>query len=148
DVDKLRKQDIIKKIVANDDERENAAQPSNDTPIKKEEATDHKEKEITDSKGENDNDGRPRKRARLTKSAQPLSDNKYSKPEISANKESRIKEDLFSKKPERAETEIKEEPARTQRPERSERPERTERVERKQPNNPSNNKNETPSSGN
>src|SRR5690606_6377566 len=142
DVDKLRKQDIIKKIVASADEQETEekkAEPS------KPEKTLAKTEEISQDSNEADHsDKQPRKRTRLTKTAQPVTDSKGSKIDGAQNRPT-VK-DPVQERPARVEADSprservqrSERPERTERIERVERPERTDRPERKPLNNPVN----------
>jgi len=145
DVDKLRKQDIIKKIVASGEEQEAAPQPKKSS-AKKEEVADKKiEEEVTDKNEESDNAEKPRKRIRLSKSAQPVTDNISRKTEETPSRKP-IKPDLIPDRPTRVEPESREERPRVQQQERIQRPERTERPERKPVSSPSN-KNESTAAG-
>ncbi|TCK85623.1 transcription termination factor Rho [Albibacterium bauzanense] len=128
DADKLRKQDLINKIAANELE-----QKPTETIAKTEENTEEKQ--------ENDSSDKPRKRVRLTKSAQPITDTKPHKPASTQGRnpfktDSTLKSDAVQDKPLHAEA-TSEEAIKVQRPERTE---RTERTERKPANNPSINK--------
>jgi len=156
DVDKLRKQDIIKKIVANADEQEASSKAEEPSP-KTEKVAD---KEIADKSEDSDHTDKPRKRTRLTKSAQPVTDNKVSKTE-GVQSRNTTKTDQIHERSARIESDRKEESIRAQRPERVQRPERiverpdraerverTDRPERKPVNSPSNNKTESPATGN
>jgi transcription termination factor Rho len=119
DVEKMRKQDLIKKIVASEDES-----VSGDTD------TNAPSAEIAEN-GQNPSD-KPRKRTRLPKSPQPVNDNR------AADNRNAARPTLFQDVPERPEAESKEEGQRTRRPrtekaERVERIDRTERNERTEP---------------
>src|SRR5690554_737812 len=108
DADKLRKQDLINKIAANELE-----QKSTETVEKTE--------IITEEKQENDSSERPRKRVRLAKSAQPVTDTKPHKPASVQNRspfktDSNHVEDTLQDKPLHAEAPPKE-AVKVQRPE-------------------------------
>src|SRR5690606_21685393 len=120
DVDKLRKQDIIKKIVANADEQETETKEEKPSKVEK---TLTKTEEVSEENSEDDHsDKQPRKRTRLTKTAQPVTDSKGPKMDGVQNRPA-IKADPVQERPTRIESE-------TQRPERIQRVERPERVER------------------
>src|SRR5690606_37072384 len=118
DADKLRKQDLINKIAANELEQKPA-----EITIK------------TEERQENDSADKARKRVRLTKSAQPITDTKPHKPALPQNRnpfktDSTHKIDVVQNKSLLVETQ----PEEIIKVQRSARPERT---ERKSTNNPS-----------
>jgi len=135
DADKLRKQDLINKIAANE------LEPKPTETVAKTE-------EVSEEKQENDSADKPRKRVRLTKSAQPITDTKLHKP-ASAQSRNPFKTDSPHKtyavqdKPLHTEAPLVDEIQKVQRPERQE---RTERPERKPASNPSVNKSDSTSS--
>lgn len=125
DVDKLRKPDIIKKIVANADEQDVATKE--EAPILKEEAVANPE-EVNEA---DHADKQPRKRTRLAKTAQSVMDPKISK--VSSLNRAPIQSEVISERPSHeplGEDTRAQRPERIQRPVRVERPERTERVDR------------------
>src|SRR5690606_29465769 len=88
---------------------------------------------------------KPRKRTRLTKTAQPVIDSKPRKQDEQQRRTS-VKADLFSDRPTRSEQDSKIDNSKPQRPERTERFERIERRPASSPSNTSNgNKSETQS---
>lgn len=126
DVDKLRKQDIIKKIVAIGDEQQTETNtPESSNPEKAVENTEESSEQNNDS---DQSDKQPRKRTRLAKAAQPVTDSKGAKVDGLQNRTS-LKTDTVQERPSRMDSDSQR-PERTQRPERVERAERVERQER------------------
>ncbi len=132
DADKLRKQDLINKISANEIEQTSA------------EAVEKTER-ITEEKQENDSADRPRKRVRLAKSAQPVTDTKPHKP-ASTQSRNPFKTDSIHDSTHKTEA-VQDKSSYAEAPpaevQKVQRPERPERPERKPANNPSINKSDS-----
>src|SRR5690606_30026443 len=119
DVDKLRKQDIIKKIVAsgdeqsenNDDVIKDSKETTSDTVSIMEEGSkkDARRSPVAKTDDSIDKDEsrssteKPRKRTRLAKSPQPVADTKHTR-EVPSNR-SNVNADLFTERPGRSEQE-------------------------------------------
>src|SRR5690606_8287935 len=135
DADKLRKQDLINKISANEIEQTST------------EAVEKTER-ITEEKQENDSADRPRKRVRLAKSAQPVADTKTHKP-ASTQSRNPFKADATPDSTHKTEA-VQDKSSYAEAPpvevQKVQRPERPERPERKPANNPSINKSDSSTS--
>jgi transcription termination factor Rho len=129
DADKLRKQDLINKITANELEQKTIETPSSDI------------EHISEEKEEGDSEDKPRKRVRLTKSAQPITDTKSHKT-ASTQIRNPFKADSVSKIDPIQDQSIQVE-AQTEEVQKVQRHERAERTERKPINNPTANKNDS-----
>ncbi len=114
DVEKMRKQDLIKKIVASEDESVSGGTDTNGPSAE------------TAENGQNPSE-KPRKRTRLPKPSQSVNDHH------AADNRTTDKPTLFQDLPERPEAETKEEGQRARRP-RTEKVERVERMDRSERN--------------
>jgi len=127
DADKLRKQDLINKITANELEQESAE-------------TTAKTEKVLEEKQENDSADKPRKRIRLTKSAQPVTDTKPQKPSSTQNRNLFKTESINSAD---APQSVQTEPSHAEETQKIQKTERVERTEKKSAGNPPANKNDS-----